>query len=214
MSDTVDPFITRWQAAGGSERANYQLFLTELAALLDLPRPDPAAEDTRDNAYAFERRVQFRQGDGSDSSGYIIDLYRRGCFVLEAKKIKLNAVKGFDEALLRAKPGRRVRARASYRERWWVFAEPRSEFRTAVTGLRRFLVTPMTAKHRLFLFLDANARCVWGWGPPHQTADDDPGKAFFPRRRAGELTQRVATQSLQDDPVGTRPVLARLHGVS
>lgn len=35
-------FITRWQAATGSERADHQLFLTELCALLGMPQPDPA----------------------------------------------------------------------------------------------------------------------------------------------------------------------------
>lgn len=53
----IQTFIDRWSNSGGSERANYQLFLTELCALLDLPRPDPAGDNTRDNAYVFERRV-------------------------------------------------------------------------------------------------------------------------------------------------------------
>ena len=75
-------FITRWQAATGSERANHQLFLTELCALLGVPQPDPARDDTRDNAYVFERRVQFAHGDGSASNGFI-DCYKRGHFVLE-----------------------------------------------------------------------------------------------------------------------------------
>lgn len=107
----VDAFIARWHAAGGSERANYQLFLTELAALLELPTPDPAADDTRDNAYVFERRVSFRHGDGSESLGFI-DLYRRGAFVLEAKRVKQNAGKGFDDALLRARGQAEQYARA------------------------------------------------------------------------------------------------------
>ena len=42
----IDTFITRWSAASGSERANYQLFLSEP---LCLPRPDPASGNTRDN---------------------------------------------------------------------------------------------------------------------------------------------------------------------
>jgi hypothetical protein len=50
-----------------SERANYQLFITELCALLGVPLPDPARDDTRDNAYVFERRVVFNHGDGSSS---------------------------------------------------------------------------------------------------------------------------------------------------
>jgi len=43
----VGKFITRWQSASGSERANYQLFVHELWTLLDLPTPDHACEDTR-----------------------------------------------------------------------------------------------------------------------------------------------------------------------
>ena len=85
-----ETFLARWQHADGSELANYQLFVTDLCHLLGVPSPDPAREDTRDNAYVFERRVTFRHGDGSASIGRI-DCYRRGHFVLEAKKIKLGA---------------------------------------------------------------------------------------------------------------------------
>ncbi|MCP5239788.1 MAG: class I SAM-dependent DNA methyltransferase [Zoogloeaceae bacterium] len=98
----LDAFIARWEGAGGSERANYQLFLTELTALLDLPTPEPAGSDTRDNGYVFERRVDIRQPDGSVSSGYI-DLYRRGAFVCEAKQTgRTLDTSGWDKAMLRA----------------------------------------------------------------------------------------------------------------
>ncbi|WP_018866189.1 MULTISPECIES: DNA methyltransferase [unclassified Thioalkalivibrio] len=100
--DQVEAFLDRWQEAGGSERANYQLFLTELCALLDLPQPDPASDDTADNAYVFERRVTIRNPDGSENRGYI-DLYRRGCFVLEAKQTgKGLHTQGWDKAMLAA----------------------------------------------------------------------------------------------------------------
>jgi hypothetical protein len=105
-------FITRWQHASGSERANHQLFITELCELLGVPKPDPARDDTRDNAYVFERRVQFSHGDGSTSHGFI-DCYRRGMFVLEAKKVRAAALtKGFDDALLRARAQAESYARA------------------------------------------------------------------------------------------------------
>ena len=108
----IDAFLARWSVNSGSELANYQLFLTELIALLDLPRPEPASEDTRDNAYVFERRVQFVHGDGSTSLGRI-DLYRRGHFVCEAKKVKAGAhTKGFDLALMRARSQAEEYARA------------------------------------------------------------------------------------------------------
>lgn len=111
MTPDLEAFIARWQPSGGSERANYQLFLTELCAVLDLPQPDPAQDDTRDNAYVFERRVTFRHGDGSSSQGFI-DLYRRGCFIGEAKKVKKADGKAFDDALLRARSQAENYARA------------------------------------------------------------------------------------------------------
>jgi hypothetical protein len=85
MSDAIKNFVTRWEDSGAAERANYQLFLSELCELIDVPHPDPATPDTSANAYVFERAVTFHHGDGTSSSGRI-DLYKRGCYVLEAKQ--------------------------------------------------------------------------------------------------------------------------------
>ncbi|MBL9177972.1 MAG: class I SAM-dependent DNA methyltransferase [Verrucomicrobiaceae bacterium] len=84
MSDPA-AFIARWAASGASERANYVLFLSELCDLLGVPRPEPTKPDDVDNAYVFERNVIFHHADGSTSTGRI-DLYKRGCFILEAKQ--------------------------------------------------------------------------------------------------------------------------------
>jgi hypothetical protein len=78
-------FIPRWQHSAAAERANYQLFLTELCDFLAVPRPEPTVPDDAHNVYVFERAVQFHNGDGTTSPGRI-DLYKRGCFVLEAKQ--------------------------------------------------------------------------------------------------------------------------------
>jgi hypothetical protein len=105
-------FIERWRAADGTELSNYQLFVHELAVLLGVETPQPSREDTRDNAYVFERRVTLARGDGSSSEGRI-DCYRRGAFVLEAKKIRAGVqTKGFDDALLRARSQAETYARA------------------------------------------------------------------------------------------------------
>ena len=110
--DRIDAFIARWSKATGNELANYQLFLTELTELLGVPRPEPAGADHADNAYTFERSVTFRHGDGSTSAGRI-DLYRRGAFVCECKRVKgAEATRGFDEALLRARSQAESYARA------------------------------------------------------------------------------------------------------
>ena len=98
----LNAFITRWQHSSGSERANYQLFVTDLCELLDLPRPDPASQDNENNAYVFERLVKISAPDGSVNNGFI-DLYRRDCFVLEAKQSgKTLDTSGWDKAMLRA----------------------------------------------------------------------------------------------------------------
>lgn len=80
-SDNIQPFIDRWAASGAAERANYQLFLSELCDLLDVPRPDPKTPLEEENAYVFEKSVPKPQGTVGS-----IDLYKRGCFVLEAKQ--------------------------------------------------------------------------------------------------------------------------------
>ena len=48
--DSIQHFITRWAAASASERANSQLFLSELCDVLEVPRPEPVFT----GGYAFE----------------------------------------------------------------------------------------------------------------------------------------------------------------
>jgi hypothetical protein len=91
-----DDFITRWQNSAAAERANYALFLTQLCDLLGVPQPDPTRASVADNAYVFERDVTFDLGDGTTSIGRI-DLYKRGCFVLEAKQGS-DVTRGTEEA--------------------------------------------------------------------------------------------------------------------
>jgi hypothetical protein len=96
---SAQEFVTRWDGVEASELATAQSFVIELCELLDVPKPH--ATSTQD--YMFERPVTFAHGDGSTSSGRI-DCYRRGHFVLEAKKLKAGThTKGFDDGLLRAR---------------------------------------------------------------------------------------------------------------
>jgi hypothetical protein len=124
----VEAFITRWQGReGGQERANYALFLSELCGALGLPPPDPASATTEDNDYVFERAVKDQGFDGSVSSRRI-DLYKKGCFVLEAKQSRLKGGKkeiaGQDD-LFGAQPqsgdGATPRGRRSARASWDVY---------------------------------------------------------------------------------------------
>ncbi len=83
MAD-LDPFLARWAASQASERANYQTFLAELADVLGLARPDPSTGIAQADGYVFDRAVAMLD-TGSATTGYI-DLYKRGCFVLETKQ--------------------------------------------------------------------------------------------------------------------------------
>ena len=82
---TVATFISRWSRAEAAERANYVLFLSELCDLLGVGRPDPAGPATESNAYVFERAVTFHHRGSTKTTTGRIDLYKRDCFVLEAK---------------------------------------------------------------------------------------------------------------------------------
>jgi hypothetical protein len=100
--EAVCAFIDRWQDTGGKGRANYQLFLTELCPLLDLPGPEPAGPDPANNPYVFERRVDINHPDGTTTRGYI-DLYRNAHFVVEAKQVSEELESSrWDKAMLRA----------------------------------------------------------------------------------------------------------------
>ena len=98
-ANAAQDFIARWSGTTASELSSAQSFTIELCALLGVDKPHPtAAQD-----YMFERPITFSHGDGSTSAGRI-DCYKRGHFVLEAKKLKAAShTKGFDDGLLRAR---------------------------------------------------------------------------------------------------------------
>lgn len=89
MNDTpslsAETFIERWSDPDGSERANFQGFAIDLCALLGVETPSEAKADNAQ--YGFERPIKVRRLEGKGTTNYI-DLYRRGCFVLEAKQSK------------------------------------------------------------------------------------------------------------------------------
>ncbi len=78
-------FIDRWIKSGSSERANKDSFLKELCQVLALPQPDPKRGDPAKDRYVFERDVRVQAPDGRVTTKFM-DLYKEGCFVLEAKQ--------------------------------------------------------------------------------------------------------------------------------
>lgn len=81
---TVDDLIAKWLGKqGGGERAEYQHFLTELAQALGVPSPGDPGFATED--FRFEAPVRSAAVFGNLGTKRI-DLYKRDCFVLEAKQ--------------------------------------------------------------------------------------------------------------------------------
>src|SRR5206468_8715881 len=81
----------------------------------------------------------------------VIDL-----FGLPEPEVRQRFPEVYQWVLERVKPEREQNNRASYRDLWWVFGEPRSELRPALAGLDRYIATVETAKHRVFVFADAS----------------------------------------------------------
>jgi hypothetical protein len=81
MTPQLSTFLTTWQASAGAESANAQSFTNDLCDLLGVPRPEPTQPVEIDNGYVFEKGVQ-------DPKAGIkkIDVYKRGCFILENKQ--------------------------------------------------------------------------------------------------------------------------------
>ena len=101
-TNTTDPqtetFIQRWHQAAGSELATAQSFVIELCELLEVERPHA----TPDQDYMFERPLKEGHSDGSESDRRV-DCYKRGHFILEAKKVNTGShTKSYSNTLLGA----------------------------------------------------------------------------------------------------------------
>jgi type I restriction-modification system DNA methylase subunit len=80
----------------------------------------------------------------------VIDL-----FGLTVNEVRENFPAVYQHVLTRVKPERDTNNRATYRDNWWIFGEPRRDFRPALADIGRYIATTETSKHRFFQFLDA-----------------------------------------------------------
>jgi len=78
----VEIFIARWRNSANAERANFQPFIAEFCDVIDVPRPDPAHGNAL--GYRYEAPVPILDVPGQFRGA--IDLYKPGCFIMEAKQ--------------------------------------------------------------------------------------------------------------------------------
>ena len=81
----------------------------------------------------------------------VIDLFGRA-----SDEVRREFPEVYQHLLDTVKPERDRNNRASYRDKWWWFGEPRRELRPAMEGLPRYIVTVETMKHRIFQFVEAS----------------------------------------------------------
>ncbi len=111
-------------------------------------------------------------------SRYVID-----AFGLTSDDLMRNHPHVYHHLRSSVKPERDTNRREAFRKRWWLFGEPRRTFRPALEGLRRYIGTTETAKHRIFQFIEAN--CI----PDHMIIAIASGDAIT----LGVLSSRLHT---------------------
>lgn len=119
--------------------------------------PSAAANLRKHSPFAAEEYV-FPYLNGRDIAQRprekcVIDLYPLG---IEDVKHRVPAL--YQHLLEHVKPERDQNNRRSYRERWWIFGEPRKELRESLHGEERYLATVETSRHRFFRFLPSSIR--------------------------------------------------------
>ena len=92
--------------------------------------------------------------NGRDIQQQSRNLYVLDFFGMTEEQVRQQYPSAYQHLLLHVKPERDLNKRASYRENWWIFGEPRRELRPALAGLKRYIATVDTAKHRIFSFLE------------------------------------------------------------
>ena len=80
----VEKFLKRWSGSQGNERANYQMFFSELCDVLGVQQPDVKGS-VQGDPYCFDKDVKIVHPSGKYTSGFI-DFYKEGHFVIEAKQ--------------------------------------------------------------------------------------------------------------------------------
>src|SRR5690606_523158 len=92
--------------------------------------------------------------NGRDLTATPRELWAIDLLGLDISDVRYRYPDVYQWVLERVKPERDQNRRESYRQNWWIFGEPRSTFRPALENLARYIATPMTAKHRTFMFLE------------------------------------------------------------
>jgi hypothetical protein len=148
---TIGANIAGAQALRANERLSNRGVVLHGAGFI--VTPEEATQLGLGRIPGLEKHIrQYRNGrdlTGSSRNVMVIDL-----FGLTIDQVRTQYPEVYQWVFERVKPERDHNNRTSRRENWWIFGEPISTFRPALQGLRRYIATVETSKHRFFEFLD------------------------------------------------------------
>ena len=174
---------------GDTKGGPFEIDAETAARLLASPNPDE-----RSNADVVHRWTNGRDITQRPRHMWIIDF---GVGVPEREAALYEAPFEFVREHVRSQ---RSASRSIIRA-WWQHERPRPEMRAALAGLSRYIVTPDTAKHRLFAWLNANVL------PDHALivfARDDDYTFGILHSRAHELWARGTGTQVREVESGFR----------
>lgn len=145
------------QAKSLSENANIsfqgpspkgQFDISEQLALQMLAQSNPSGEKNSD---VVKRTVNGQDLVRNGSQKWTIDFGTN-----RDEEIAKKYIKPYEYLLENVFPIRAKNNRETYRQYWWLYAEARPGMRTALGGLKRYIVTPRVAKHRILVWLSTD----------------------------------------------------------
>ena len=106
------------------------------------------------NDSSSQNQIVHPFSNGMDVARISRDLFVIDAWKLNKSELMANYPAAFQWLLDKVKPERDQNNRKTYRDYWWIFGEPRKDFRPSLAGLPRFLVTVRTSRYRYFTFLE------------------------------------------------------------
>ncbi|MEZ5431781.1 MAG: DNA methyltransferase [Verrucomicrobiales bacterium] len=100
--------------------------------------------------------VIFDYRNGKDLTGHVRSVRVIDAFGYEITELQAEHPAVFQHLLTTVKPDRDQNRREVRRKYWWIFGEPNKKLREQLKGLKRYIATVETSKHRFFVFLDAS----------------------------------------------------------
>lgn len=105
--------------------------------------------DSVEHKFTFEF-ITGRELAKSKTDTFVLDL-----FELTEEELKVDYPRTYQWVLERVQPERQQNNRKVYREKWWIFGEPRASYRKVWKSVDKYIATTRTAKFRVFQFLSS-----------------------------------------------------------